>query len=152
MSFRFPSWPTLGVVGFAVLGTTLAGVVAATAWQYRNDAGPALAGLTEAILCAFVPSDAPAGFYTETAGAHAQMQRAMEVAPTGDPDRDFARMMIPHHQGAIDMARIQLKYGRDERLRRVAQSIVVEQSQEIAYLRMLLETPQPAAAARTTRQ
>jgi uncharacterized protein (DUF305 family) len=61
-------------------------------------------------------------------------------------------MMIPHHQGAIDMARIQLKYGRDERLRRLAQSIVVEQAQEIAYLRMLLETPPPDAAARTTRQ
>jgi uncharacterized protein (DUF305 family) len=51
------------------------------------------------------------------------------------------RMMIPHHQGAIDMALLQLKYGHDEKLRRLAQSIIVEQGQEIAYMRSLLERP-----------
>jgi uncharacterized protein (DUF305 family) len=50
-------------------------------------------------------------------------------------------MMIPHHQAAIEMALLELKYGRDERLRRLAQSIIVEQGQEIAYMRTLLETP-----------
>jgi uncharacterized protein (DUF305 family) len=55
-------------------------------------------------------------------------------------------MMIPHHQGAIDMALIQLKYGRDERLRRLAQAIVVEQGQEIAYMRSLLEPPAGASS------
>ena len=63
----------------------------------------------------------------------------MEIAPSGDIDRDFTRMMIPHHQGAIDMALVQLKYGRNEKLRRLAQSIIVEQGQEIAYMRSLLE-------------
>ena len=56
-------------------------------------------------------------------------------------DRDFMRMMIPHHQGATDMALLQLKYGHDEKLRRLAQSIIVEQGQEIAYMRMLLDPP-----------
>jgi uncharacterized protein (DUF305 family) len=65
----------------------------------------------------------------------------MEIAASGDVDRDFMRMMIPHHQGAIDMALVQLKYGRDERLKRLAQSIIVEQGQEIAYMRTLLDTP-----------
>ena len=51
---------------------------------------------------------------------------------TGNPDRDFAAMMIPHHQGAIDMAQAELRYGHDERLRRLAQEIVVSQAQEIA--------------------
>jgi uncharacterized protein (DUF305 family) len=51
------------------------------------------------------------------------------------------RMMIPHHQGAIDMALVLLKYGRDEKLRRLAQSIVVEQGQEITYMRTLLDPP-----------
>ena len=63
----------------------------------------------------------------------------MEIARSGNIDRDFVRMMIPHHQGAIDMARVLLKYGQDERLKRLAQSIIVEQGQEITYMRTLLE-------------
>jgi len=51
------------------------------------------------------------------------------------------RMMIPHHQGAIDMALLQLKYGHDEKLKRLAQSIIVEQGQEITYMRTLLDAP-----------
>src|SRR6266403_1122374 len=86
-------------------------------------------------------------FYTEMASVNARMHEGMEVAPTGDSDRDFARMMIPHHQGAIDMALVLLKYGRDEKLRRLAQSIIVEQGQEIAYMRSLQNPPsaQPSA-------
>jgi hypothetical protein len=153
MRARVVYWPMLGVLCFALLGATLAGVAAVTKWQHRNGADPTLASLVDTILCIFVPDGAPAGFYMEIAAANAGMHRAMEVAPTGDPDRDFARMMIPHHQGAIDMALIELKYGRDERLRRLAQAIVVEQGQEIAYLRALLD-PLPAAAGldRITRQ
>jgi len=59
----------------------------------------------------------------------------------GDEHDDLIRMMIPHHQGAIDMALVQLKYGRNEKLRRLAQSIIVEQGQEIAYMRGLLDPP-----------
>src|SRR5215469_1995182 len=67
-----------------------------------------------------------------------QMDAGMCITPSGDADRDFARAMIPHHQGAIEMARLELLYGQDARLRRLAQGIVVEQSQEIALLRNLL--------------
>ena len=56
-------------------------------------------------------------------------------------------MMIPHHQGAIDMARVFLKYGRDERLKRLAQSIIVEQGQEIAYMQTLLAAHPPVEAS-----
>jgi uncharacterized protein (DUF305 family) len=76
-----------------------------------------------------------------------RMTRDMAVPHTGDPDRDFAAMMIPHHQGAIDMALLQLKYGHDEKLKRLAQSIIVEQGQEIAYMRVLLDPPSGAATA-----
>ena len=55
----------------------------------------------------------------------------MEIVPSGDVDHDFAAMTIPHHQGAIDMTRAELRHGRNERLRRIAQGIVVEQHQEI---------------------
>ena len=53
---------------------------------------------------------------------------------TGDPDHDFAAMMIPHHQGAIDMAKTELLYGRNPVLRRLAQEILVTQTAEIAVM------------------
>ena len=72
------------------------------------------------------------------AGAMQRMHQAMAVPSTGDPDRDFAAMMIPHHQGAIDMAEVELRFGKDERLRRLAQGIIVEQRQEIAVMQGIL--------------
>jgi uncharacterized protein (DUF305 family) len=62
----------------------------------------------------------------------------MSAAPTGDPDRDFARMMIPHHQGAIDVAKAELIYGRDPVLRRLAEGVIVEQQQEIELMQRRL--------------
>jgi uncharacterized protein (DUF305 family) len=64
------------------------------------------------------------------------MMANMTVKPTGDVDRDFVAMMVPHHQGAIDMAQAELKYGHNEQLRRLAQEIVVSQQQEIAVMRL----------------
>jgi uncharacterized protein (DUF305 family) len=67
----------------------------------------------------------------------------MAVKPTDDPDRDFAAMMIPHHQGAIDMAKAELIYGHDPVLRRLAEGIIVEQQQEIELMQRNL-TGRPA--------
>jgi hypothetical protein len=87
------------------------------------------------------PDAAAPTFYSEMMKANACMHEGMDVTPTGDVDRDFMRMMIPHHQGAIDMARVLLKYAHDEKVRRLAQSIIVEQGQEITYMRTLLDPP-----------
>jgi uncharacterized protein (DUF305 family) len=76
-----------------------------------------------------------------------KMHSEMQVELSGDPDRDFARMMIPHHQGAVDMALVELRYGHDERLRRLAQGIIVEQKQEIEVMHLYLTTPPPRAVA-----
>jgi hypothetical protein len=99
-------------------------------------------------ICTSTSDVAEPTFYSEMADVGGRMHQAMEVAASGDIDRDFMRMMIPHHQGAIDMALLQLKYGRDEKLKRLAQSIIIEQGQEIAYMRTLLASP-PGAAAST---
>ena len=92
-------------------------------------------------------SEAP--FLAENAPAMDKMMADMAVKPTGDIDADFAAMMIPHHQGAIDMAVTYLRYGKNEQLRRLAQEIVVEQQQEIAAMRLALGQPPPSAAVQT---
>jgi uncharacterized protein (DUF305 family) len=77
-------------------------------------------------------------FVAEMNRSMMQMHQAMAVSPTGDIDADFVAMMVPHHQGAIDMARIELHYGHNEQLRRLAQQIIVDQQQEIAAMRYAL--------------
>ena len=70
-----------------------------------------------------------------------KMMAGMAVKPTGNADRDFVVMMVPHHQGAIDMAQAELQYGHNEKLLRIAQEIVVEQLQEIAAMRLAIGEP-----------
>ena len=91
-------------------------------------------------------------FYAEMANVNARMHDGMEIERSGNVDRDFVRMMIPHHQGAIDMARVLLKYGQSERLKRLAQSIIVEQGQEITYMRTLLDAPSNESTPRIADQ
>ena len=67
--------------------------------------------------------------------AMSDMNRDMLVPPTGDIDRDFAAIMIPHHRATIDMAEAELKYGRNDELRRLAEKIVARQQQDISILR-----------------
>jgi uncharacterized protein (DUF305 family) len=86
-------------------------------------------------------------FDVQMGRAMERMDRDMAVPSTGDPDRDFAAMMIPHHQGAVDIARIQLQFGKDPVLRRLAQGIIVEQLQEIDVMRSRL-TVLPQAPGR----
>ena len=70
------------------------------------------------------------------------MNAAMSSTPmTGNPDVDFAVMMISHHQGAVEMAKVELRYGTDSRLRRLAQEIIVTQQSEIALMQLALEHP-----------
>lgn len=67
--------------------------------------------------------------------AHKKMMTEMEMKHAGDPDKDFVMMMIPHHQGAIDMAKIQLQYGKDPTLREMATQIIAAQEKEIAEMK-----------------
>jgi len=67
--------------------------------------------------------------------ANEKMHKDMGVALSGDADQDFAQSMIPHHQGAIDMARIALKHGKDPEIRKLAEAVVSAQEGEIAQLK-----------------
>jgi uncharacterized protein (DUF305 family) len=66
--------------------------------------------------------------------ANAKMHADMDIPFTGDPDTDFLMGMIPHHQGAVDMARIVLEHGRDPEVRKLAQAIIAAQESEIAFM------------------
>ena len=86
-------------------------------------------------------------FLKENQAAMDKMMARMDVHPSGDVDADFVAMMIPHHQGAVDMAVAELRYGHNEQLRRIAQEIVVEQQQEIVAMHQSLGHPLPLSAA-----
>jgi hypothetical protein len=75
-----------------------------------------------------------------------RMMRAMMAEPTGDIDADFVDMMEPHHQGAIEMAELEIRYGHNEQLRRISQEIIVEQQQEIVAMRIALDRSLPPSA------
>ena len=107
-----------------------------------------------ALAARAAPPDAQAAeapFLAENRAAMDMMMAGMDVEPSGDVDRDFATMMIAHHQGAIDMAQAELRHGRNGQLRRIAQGIIVEQQGEIAAMRLALGLPvtPPAPAADT---
>ncbi len=89
-------------------------------------------------------------FRAENDAAMDRMMAAMDVKPSGDIDRDFALMMIPHHQGAIEMAQAELRHGKNEQLRRIAQEIIVDQQQEIAAMQLAIGAElSPSAPAPT---
>lgn len=116
-------------LGVAVLGTRLLVAFAFPSHVLAHEIHPAAQP-------AAAVAEAP--FYRENEAAMSKMMAAMDVKPTGDIDRDFVAMMTPHHQGAIDMAVIELRYGKNETLRRLAQEIIVDQMQEIDAMKLAI--------------
>ena len=103
-------------------------------------------------ICATPISDvgAEASFLAENAAAMKKMMSGMAVKPTGDVDADFVAMMVPHHQGAIDMALAVLRHGRNPQIKRLAQEIIVTQQQEIAVMRLAVGQPLPPSGPSPT--
>jgi hypothetical protein len=94
-----------------------------------------------AAICSTPFRSAPAAeapYLAENVAAMTKMMIDMGIRPSGDVDTDFVAMMVPHHQGAIEMAQAELRYGRNEPLRRIAQEIIVTQLQEITAMRLSL--------------
>ncbi len=109
---------------------------------------PAALLLASAAQATRLPSD----FAKAMDAAMDRMMTDMHVPATGNVDRDFVNMMIPHHQGAIDMAVAELRYGTDPNLKRIAQEIIVDQQQEIAAMRLAMGDPLPPSAPAPTQQ
>jgi hypothetical protein len=102
---------------------------------------PAVALSGIAACLAAPPAEAP--FLAENDAAMTKMMAAMAIKPSGNVDQDFVAMMAPHHQGAIDMAQAELRYGHNPQLNRLAQEIIVTQQQEIAAMKLAIGLPLP---------
>jgi uncharacterized protein (DUF305 family) len=96
-------------------------------------------GLLIAISAAAQMGPFAASFMQAMDKSMKQMDRAMAAAQmNGNIDHDFATMMMPHHHGAIDMAKAELSYGKDPVMRRLAQEIIVDQQSEIDAMQLWL--------------
>lgn len=108
------------------------------------------------ILLCSIASPAPQGLASsksdETTGtARVAIEKAMEkmharmasIKPSGDTDVDFVRLMLPHHQAALEMAKAEIAYGEDSQMRRLAQEIVTDQQSEIELMEHWLKGHEP---------
>ena len=80
-----------------------------------------------------MPADASAATKA-FAEANARMHKDMTITFTGNADVDFIKGMLPHHQGAVDMAKIAIQYGKDPEVRKLAEAIIKAQNEEIAWM------------------
>jgi hypothetical protein len=140
--WSFRSFAPLGAVALAIGFVTGAALLASA-----HDGS-----LSEPEICSTSASAASgeAHFLTENDAAMKRMMNGMAARPTGDVDADFVAMMVAHHQGAIDMAVAVLRYGRNARIRRLAQEIIVTRQDEIAAMRLAVGQQLPASAASPT--
>jgi DUF305 family protein family protein len=85
--------------------------------------------------------------WSELIASMDKMHMAMGATkPSGNTDVDFVRLMLPHHQAAIDMAKTQLLYGKDPQMRRLAQEIITDQQLEIELMQRWLKQREPTSA------
>lgn len=128
----------------AAAAATAIAATAVIAQTKSNPTTPPAAGMD---MGAMKPAKkaTPDGKAATASGASDEMMKAMDgmrgrmpKSMSGNADRDFMQMMIPHHQGAIDMARIELKHGKDASVKAMARKIIKDQEREIAQMKSML--------------
>ena len=95
--------------------------------------------MDKASMDAMMPKEGDPASTKEFKQVHMKMMKDMHQSFTGKPDVDFINGMIPHHQGAIDMAKVQLTHGKDPEIRKMAEKIIADQEKEIAEMKSLLK-------------
>jgi uncharacterized protein (DUF305 family) len=125
----------------AIALATTASVAAASLAMAHGPSSAHRIGATTPIqyVADWQSSSDEAPFLAENQSAMTKMMADMAVKPIGDVDRDFVAMVVPHDQGAIDMARAELKYGHNELLRRLAREIVTNRQQEVTVMRLAVD-------------
>src|SRR6201988_3957015 len=138
--------PTFGLSVGSHLAAIAVGAVAAAAYLTVYSNSPQSLGDYISAICAKSFGSGPAAeapYLAESVSAMTKMMIDMGIRPSGNVDTDFVAMMVPHHQGAIDMALAVLRHGRNPQIRRLAQEIIVTQQQEIAVMRIAVGQPPP---------
>jgi hypothetical protein len=134
---RVPAGGAYVVLAAGLLVATATGLARYGRHGGHDHAGP---GAATAPICSGAATGATDRFAQEMGRAMAAMMRDMHASPaTGDPDRDFLAMMVPHHQGAVDMARLVLAHGRDPLTRQLAEHILATQQVEIVAMAQRLK-------------
>lgn len=115
-----------------VIGATVVVALGALAYTQLPKGGrEPMSGMGHSTMAS---ADAPASTKAYEA-AMAGMMKNMMAPMTGKPDIDFMQSMIPHHQGAIDMAKAVLQYGKDPEVKTVAENVIKAQESEIAFIK-----------------
>jgi uncharacterized protein (DUF305 family) len=145
-------WSTFHLSVGSHVAAIVVGAFAAAAYLSVNSASPQSPADYISAICAKSFRSAPAveaPYLAKNVSAMTKMMVDMGIRPSGDVDTDFVAMMVPHHQGAIEMAQAELRYGHNEPLRRMAQEIIVTQLQEITAMRLALGQPDQIAPPAT---
>ncbi len=134
------------LIPFAFASALLASNIAIAQSTDQHHGTPSLQDLNR-------PMSISPSFDVLLAQAMDRMHSAMAVVtPSGQPDRDFLATMVPHHQGAIDMAKAIVLVTTDPRIRNLSQSIITEQQYEIELMNSLLSDPSITSSAREKAQ